>query len=364
MGDRDRRHPVRPVSFAVRGIIEGFYDRLWTWEERGRFAAAMAPLGFTHYVHAPKEDRLQNADWRTPYPDVARRRLAAFAEACRRDGMEPWFGLRPVGMGYVDEIDAALVVAKLRDYIELGAAGVLLLADDIPPALDAASAGRFTELADAHAWLVNRVAEELPRAPLAFCPTEYAGPGGAYLHRLAVAIPAEISLCWTGPQVCSAAITGDEARRIGDVLGRRPLVWDNYPVNDAAMTSQLHIGPIRDRDPELASLTAGIWVNPAMEPEANLVPMSTWADYLADPVGYDPDASWARAVERVTGSGGDADAVMALAAHADRSVIRQPWRLPDGAPIDPAARRAGSIGNGRLAADLRRFVEALPPEPS
>ena len=350
------------MSFAVRGIIEGFYDRLWTWDERGRFAAAMAALGFTQYVYAPKEDPLQNAHWRTPYPDGARRRLAAFAETCRRDGMDPWFGLRPVGMGYVDGVDAGLVVAKLRDYLELGASGVLLLADDIPAALDAASAGRFTELADAHAWLVNLVADELRGARLAFCPTEYAGPGGAYLHRLSAAVPPEIALCWTGPQVCSASISGDDARRIGDVLGRRPLVWDNYPVNDAAMTSQLHLGPIRDRDPELADLTAGIWINPAMEPEANLVPMSTWADYLADPAGYDPDASWARAVERVTGSPVDAEAVRALAAHADRSVIHQPWRLPNGAPIDRAARRAASIGNRRLAADLRRFVEALPPE--
>ena len=275
--------------------------------------------------------------------------------------MEPWFGLRPVGIGYVDDADADLVVAKLRDYLDLGAAGLLLLADDIPAALDAATAGRFTELADAHVWLVNRVADACD-APLAFCPTEYAGPGGDYLHRLAASVPADVALNWTGAQVCSAAITAAEARAIGTVLRRPPLVWDNYPVNDGGMTDQLHIGPIRDRDPDLAEATAGIWVNPAMEPEANLVPMATWADFLADPAGYDPDASWAHALERVTGSKADAGAVAALAAHADRSVIRQPWRLPDGTPIDPTARRAASIRNERLAGDLRRFVAALPPD--
>jgi hyaluronoglucosaminidase len=350
------------MSFAVRGVIEGFYDRLWTWDERGRFAGEMAALAFNQYVYAPKEDRLQNAGWRTLYPDNERRHLAAFAEQCRRDGLEPWFGLRPVGIGYVDDADAELVVAKMRDYLDLGAAGLLLLADDIPVALDAATAGRFTELADAHAWLVNLVADALPATPLAFCPTEYHGPGGTYLHRLAVSVPARVALNWTGSEVCSAAITGAEARAIATVLGRPPLIWDNYPVNDAAMTRQLHIGPIRDRDPGLADATAGIWINPAMEPEANLVPMATWADYLADPTSYDPDASWARALERVAGSPSDAAAVAALAAHADRSVIRQPWRLPDGAPIDPAARRAASIGNRRLAEDLRRFVDALPPD--
>lgn len=350
------------MSFAVRGVIEGFYDRLWTWDERGRFAGEMAALGFNQYVYAPKEDRLQNAAWRTPYPDEERRHLADFAERCRRDGLEPWFGLRPVGIGYVDDADADIVIAKLRDYLELGAAGVLLLADDIPAALDAATAGRFTELADAHSWLVSLVADALDGTPLAFCPTEYHGPGGTYLRRLAGSVPPGVALNWTGSQVCSAAITAEEARAIGEVLGRPPLIWDNYPVNDAAMTRQLHIGPIRDRDPDLAGATAGIWVNPAMEPEANLVPMATWADYLVDPAGYDPDASWARALERVTGSPRDAAAVAALAAHADRSVIRQPWRLPDGAPIEPAARDAASIENERLADDLRRFVAALPPD--
>lgn len=350
------------MSFAVRGVIEGFYDRLWTWDERERLAREVGALGFTHYVWAPKEDRLQNAGWRTPYPDDERRRLAAFAQGRRQDGMSPWFGLRPVGLSYADDADAERVVAKLRDYVELGAAGILLLADDIPASLDAAAAGRFTDLADAHAWLVGRVATVLGSTPLAFCPTEYHGPGGTYLHRLATGVPLEVDLCWTGPEVCSPGIAADEARDIGAVLRRRPLVWDNYPVNDAAMTGELHIGPIRDRDAGLAEVTAGIWVNPAMEPEASLIPMATWADYLDAPAAYDPDVSWARALHRVAGSAADAAAVAALAAHADRSVIRQPWRRPDGAPVDPAASRAVSVANDRLAADLRRFVEALPSQ--
>ena len=348
------------MSVAVRGVIEGFYDRLWTWDERERFAREMGKLGFTHYVWAPKEDRLQNAGWRTPYPDAERRRMAAFAEARRDDGMSPWFGLRPVGISYADDADVERVLAKLRDHVELGAAGILLLADDIPASLDVAAAGRFTDLADAHAWLVGRVATALGATPLAFCPTEYHGSGGTYLRRLAAAVPFEVDLCWTGREVCSPTIAADEARGIGAVLGRRPLIWDNYPVNDASMTGELHIGPIRDRDAGLEELTAGIWVNPAMEPEASLVPMATWADYLDAPAAYDPDGSWARALNRVAGSAADAASVAALAAHADRSVIRQPWRVPAGAPVDPAAYRAGSVANQRLATDLRRFVEALP----
>lgn len=349
------------MSVDDRGVIEGFYDRLWTWDERGRFAEAVARMGFTTYVYAPKEDRHQNASWRAWYPADERRRLAAFVERCRAVGLAPWIGLRPVGISYADDADADRVVDRLRSSLELGAAGVLLLADDIPGSLDAASAGRFAHLADAHAWLLDRVLAGLDGAPVAFCPTEYHGPGGPYLRRLAPAVPHEVGLCWTGPAVCSAAISAHDVAAIGAVLGRRPIVWDNYPVNDAAMTGELHVGPIRDRDPALDAHVAAVWVNPAMEPDASLVPMATWAAYLADPAGYDADAAWERALIVATGSAADAAAVAALAAHADRSVIRQPWRLPAGTPVSAEARRAGSIANAGLAADLRRFVAALPP---
>ncbi len=145
------------MTFAVRGVIEGFYDRLWSWPVRERFARQIAEMGFNVYAYAPKEDRLQNAGWRTPYPDGQRRKLSAFAALCRESGMEPWLGLRPVGISYADESDLELVIAKLRDYVQLGAGRLVLLADDIPAELESSSAGRFTDLAAAHAWLIDRV---------------------------------------------------------------------------------------------------------------------------------------------------------------------------------------------------------------
>jgi hyaluronoglucosaminidase len=351
------------VSFAVRGIIEGFYDRLWTWPERRRVAQEVGRLGFDTYVYAPKEDRLQNAGWRTPYSDGQRRQLARFAELCRASGMEPWFGLRPVDISYADERDLELGVAKLRDYVALGAARVLLLADDIPSLLDPARAGRFTGLAEAHAWLVGEVRRALPGVGLAFCPTDYHGAGSDYLRPLGARLAADIELCWTGPEVCSSAIGVQEVRQIATALGRPPLVWDNYPVNDAQMMGDLHIGPIRDRAPDLDRYVSGILVNAALEPEAGLIALATWAEYLRDPAGYDPRAAWQRALLEVTGNAADAAAVAALAAQRDRSVIAQPWRRAQNEPLTDLARRAASLANRRLALDLRRFVEA-PPTPS
>ncbi|HEX7197120.1 MAG TPA: beta-N-acetylglucosaminidase domain-containing protein [Candidatus Limnocylindria bacterium] len=343
------------MSFAIRGLLEGFYDRLWTWAERERVADHAAELGFDTYVYAPKEDRLQNAGWRQPYPPDQVERLTAFAERCRGLGLAPWFGMRPVGFSYADAADAGRLADKLSAAVEMGAERILLLADDIPPTLEEGTAGRFARLEDAHAWLVEHALGVLDGGvPLAFCPTDYAGGGSPYLERLGALLPPEVDLCWTGAEVCSSRITASEAVEIGRVLRRPPLIWDNYPVNDAGMTRELHIGPIRDRDPELAGVTRGILVNAALQPEAGLVPLATWADYLQDPAGYDPEAAFERATLRAAGE--DAVALRTIAAAFDRSAIRQGWERPEPAALEVALERLPRFSNRALAADLSALV--------
>jgi hyaluronoglucosaminidase len=346
------------VSFGIRGLIEGFYNRLWTMDERRRVGEFTASHGFDTYVYAPKEDRLQNAGWRTPYPATQRSELAEFGERCREVGMRYWMGLRPVGMSYVDEADATLVVEKLRDYLDLGADRLVLLADDIPSELDARSGGRFTELVDAHLWLVEHVLGALDLAPerLVFVPTDYAGFGSPYLVAIGSRLPAGIEVCWTGADVCSRAIPSSDATAIAQVVGRLPLIWDNYPVNDAGMTDQLHIGPIRDRAGDLDAHVSGILVNPALQPAATLVPLATWGEYLRDPAGYDPDAAWHRALLEVTGNPDDAEAVAIVAAAFDRSVIRQPWGAPPPERLDAAAHVVRGMQNRQLAGDLLGLI--------
>ncbi len=346
------------MTFGVRGLIEGFYNRLWTMDERRRVAEFVAAHGFDTYVYAPKEDRLQNAGWRTPYPGSQRAALAEFGEGCREAGMRLWIGLRPVGMSYADDADALLVVEKVRDYLDLGADRIVLLADDIPPELDAKSGGRFTTLVDAHLWLVEHVLGALDLAPehLVFVPTDYAGSGSPYLEAIGSGLPAGVEVCWTGPDVCSRAITSSDAAAIGEIVQRPPLIWDNYPVNDAGMTDQLHIGPIRDRDGDLDSYVSGILVNPALQPEATLVPLATWGEYLRDPAGYDPGAAWHRALLEVTGNPGDADAVAIVASAFDRSVIRQAWETPSSEQRDGAVDLVRGMRNRRLAEDLLGLI--------
>ena len=101
------------------------------------------------------------------------------------------------------------------------------------------TAGRFTSLADAHAWLIGEVRREIPNVPLVFCPTDYFGSGTEYQRTLGAQVAREVDMLWTGPEVCSPAISAGQARQVAAALRRRPLIWDNYPVNDLAMAPEL-----------------------------------------------------------------------------------------------------------------------------
>lgn len=351
------------MRFPTRGIVEGFYGRLWTWAERGRVAEIAAGAGFDSYVYAPKEDRYQNADWRTPYPVDEGEALRDFVDRCRSVGLAPWVGMRPVGISYADDIDVVRLVEKLKAALALGADRLFLLADDIPSTLDAGTRGSFELLVDAHLWLVEEILRrlDLPPERLVFVPTEYHGPGGAYLARLGERLPAAVDVCWTGSDVFAPTIGVDEAEHIGRVLRRPPLIWDNYPVNDEPDRRDLRIGPIRGRDPGLARVTRGVLVNPALEPEATLVPLLTWAEFLADPDGYDPDGAWRRALLQVAGNERDAATVATIAAAFDRSIIEQAWERPPERAVAAARGALDGLANRALATDLAPFLEASAP---
>lgn len=347
------------MSVAVRGVIEGFYGRLWQPEERRRVHEAMRDAGMTVYAYAPKEDPIQNGEWRRPYPADTRRELERLALSGEEGGCELWIGLRPLGISYAEETDARRVAEKLSSYLELGARRVVLLCDDISSELEAMKAGPFDALADAHAWLVAYAltALDIPPERLVFVPTDYHGLGSPYLQTLGDELPPQVDVMWTGTDVFVPTMTSDEADAVARVIRRQPLVWDNYPVNDDPREHDLRIGPIRGRAHDLDRHVRGILANPALESEASLIPLLTWAEYLANPAGYDGDAAWRRALLQVAGNQADAEVVAVIAMALDRSTLDQGWKRPAPGDLAAAVRSLDHLANRRLADDLRRFLD-------
>lgn len=330
-------------SLGIRGVVEGFYGRPWTRAQRHDMIAFIAELGMNSYVYSPKDDPYTRSHWRDPYPDDAAEELRELAHHARELGVSLWYGLSPgLSMRYSEPSDIDAVRAKLDHVRLLGVTDLALFLDDIPGRLQhPGDAAAFPDLVAAQLHLIGEVSAEFTTqadAPrFAVCPTEYWGHGDEpYISALGAGLPEGTELFWTGRAICSPELTAPEAETFARSSGRRPLYWDNFPVNDVAMTHELHIGPYLGRDPQLERASVGIVANPMPLAEASKIGIACVADFCRDPHGFDAEASWEAALGRVVGSR-DADAFREFA-----DAFRGSALCADDAP--------------RFAAQLERFA--------
>jgi hypothetical protein len=149
----------------------------------------------------------------------------------------------------------------------------------------------------------------------------------------------------------------DAEARTAAVGGRRPLLWDNTPVNDALMASRLHTGPLRGRGPDLVSRLSGYLANPMVQATASVPALLSAAAWLR---GDDPVASWEAAVgeHRVLAEACDGEVPVTLGRRAldgdsGAMVELRTW-------LDAAAScEAGSWGD-----DVRPWVDQVRRESS
>ena len=317
--------------FAVRGVIEGFYGRPWTHAQRLDLIGFLGARGMNRFVYGPKDDPLMRRDWRTPYDGDGLGRLTELLAACRTNGMRLMYCISPgLDICYSDEADMAALRDKLAGVVALGIDSFGLLLDDIPRHLQhAQDRAAFGDLAAAHAHVGNRLFADLgPGIRLTVCPTVYWGTGNEpYLVRLGEGLDARIGLFWTGRAICSATLDLADAATFARSTNRPATYWDNYPVNDVAMSYELHIGPYRGRDPHLWRAAEGIVANGMESFESSKIPLATVADYLRAPQAYDPETSWRQAIRDVVGEL-DGDAFTLFADN-----VRSSCLCADDAPI-------------------------------
>jgi hyaluronoglucosaminidase len=291
--------------FPVRGVIEGFYGRPWTHQQRLALIDFLAERGMNTFVYSPKDDPLVRDDWREPYDGEELRNLTELVDRCRGAGMELTWCISPgLSIRYSDADDVEALKAKMRSVMSLGVTRLGLFLDDIPRRLQhAQDRAAFSDLDQAHVTLIGEVFGSLPAdARLIVCPTVYWGTGTEdSLATLGNGLDPRIDLFWTGPAICAVTLDLADAMTFTRTANRPPTYWDNYPVNDVAMSYELHIGPYRGRDPQLWRACTGIVANGMELFEASLIPFATIADYLRDPEAYDPESSWRRAMRDVVG---------------------------------------------------------------
>ncbi|MFC7764792.1 protein O-GlcNAcase [Leucobacter soli] len=332
------------MTFAIRGIIEGFYGRPWSHGARLDMIDFIAELGMNVYAYSPKDDPFLRSRWRDPLDDRSRRATQELITACGERDIDLWYCVSPgltVEYGSDSEVDA--LVSRFSEIAEHGVRSFGVFLDDIPTRLQhTEDRGAYGDLVEAQLDFLARTHRALgarvPGARLIVCPTRYWGRGDEPgISRFGSGLPAGVELLWTGRQICSATIDRDDARRVELASGRRPIFWDNYPVNDVAMAGELHIGPFRGRSADLDSAATGLIANVMELAEASKIALATIADYLRDPAGYDPDRSWAAAIERLIPEPADRAAFVDFAENSLSSCLAEDDALRLTAALDRLA---------------------------
>ena len=72
------------ASIPLRGVVEGFYGKPWTQEQRVDMMAFCEAHGLNAYIYAPKDDPYHREKWREPYPESQRKKLAKLIRELNR----------------------------------------------------------------------------------------------------------------------------------------------------------------------------------------------------------------------------------------------------------------------------------------
>ncbi len=294
-------------KFKYRGIVEGFYGRPWTMEDRKNMIEFLGEHNYNLYIYAPKDDPFHRSRWRESYPNNVMEDLKKLIETGKRNGVTFSLAISPgLSLVHSDPKELQLFVKKCMDFAKLGVRSFGIFLDDIPWELQHDTDKRkFATLAEAQSFFINAVFERLKERvkdlQLIVCPTEYNGKGDSdYVLEMGKLDP-EIEIMWTGPECCPKEIPVSDGVNLKKALNRPPLYWENYPVNDGHMAPELHIGPYTGRATALVDHSDGFVLNPMNQPEASKVALLAAEEFLNDPENYDSKKAWKRAVKKIAG---------------------------------------------------------------
>ena len=336
-------------SFGIRGVIEGFYGKPWTHVERIDMINFLEKAKLNTYFLAPKDEPGHRRSWQDPRPDSELVKLRELVAHATSRGITFGTAVSPgQTIIYSDPAELAALKGRLVQYLELGINLVGVFFDDIPNDFQSDSdAKAFTSFAQAHASLGNQLHEWLeqnyPNAKLVICPTVYRGTGHEeYLVEIGKLLNKSVHLLWTGIQICSFRLDVRDALIFEESANRKPLYWDNYPVNDVAMVHELHIGPLRARESGLVEHSEGLLANPMTQAESSKIALWTIGEYLIDPSNYNPDQAWDRALAEL------------ISNSEDRAAYRKFARTSLGSCLNDDASPEFSAALGDVAFNYRR----------
>lgn len=287
------------------GIIEGYYGRPWSWEDRAATMQYLAGHGYRFYLFCPKADPFLRRKWRELHPAEDVQRLSALSSECRAAGVRFGVGLSPTRLHLDFGAEAKQVLARKIESLEaLGLDDFALLFDDMR--------GDVPNLAQLQADIIHWTRDRLKVERFLVCPSYYTDDPildrvfgqrpENYVEDFGRLVDRSIHVFWTGEEVLTRQYSRGHLERIGQQLQRKPFIWDNYPVNDGErMSNYLHLRAFTGRPAEMGELIAAHGVNPALQPTLSRIPALTLVDSYQQGGRYQYQLSYQNACMTVLG---------------------------------------------------------------
>lgn len=93
----EAKHPIQSANVGkfICGVVEGFYGRPWTTEQRKDLFGKLKRWGMDSYVYAPKDDYKHRAYWRELYTVEEGEHLTSLIAAAKEHDICFYYALSP-----------------------------------------------------------------------------------------------------------------------------------------------------------------------------------------------------------------------------------------------------------------------------
>uniref|UniRef100_A0A8C2WVX2 O-GlcNAcase n=1 Tax=Cyclopterus lumpus TaxID=8103 RepID=A0A8C2WVX2_CYCLU len=238
----------------ICGVVEGFYGRPWTMEQRKELFRRQQKWGLSTYLYAPKDDCKHRMFWRELYSVEEADQLMTLIGAAKEYGTEFIYAISPgLDITFSNQKEVAALKRKLDQVSHFGCKSFALLFDDIEHNMCPADKEVFSSFAHAQVSITNEI-------------YQYLGEPETFLF------------CPTGPKVVSKDISVESIEEVSKIIRRAPVIWDNIHANDYDQ-KRLFLGPYKGRSTELIPRLKGVLTNPNCEFESNFVAIHTLATW-------------------------------------------------------------------------------------
>lgn len=290
---------------APFGIIEGFFGRSWSWEDRKIYAQFLALNEYSFYIYAPKDDKNLRKQWQTDWPVAAKTSLADLRQVYRAANVQFGIGLSPHEI-YLDNThnQRAQLDSRIKQINQLEPDILCILFDDMR--------GDIPGLAQIQIDIAHQAAATSNAKKIIFCPTYYSFDPVLervfgtmpenYWQTFAQQLDKSIDMFWTGEKVCSTNYPAEHLAQVTELIGRKPFLWDNYPVNDGAVKSNLlQLRAFDQGHSQLADKVAGHAVNPMNQPWLSQIPLASLPLAYREKENYSADTAFASICNHLCG---------------------------------------------------------------